>query len=172
MYGMRPSGHLAHPLWRRFAVLAAGSVAVLFFGLIALTSFHFVPLFPLLWVLPFLAVRAMWAASARAVHLPSGGRDSDDGKETELLVALERRGQITATRVALETSLGVGEADERLSRLAEKGHLRVRPTGGASRTPCGTRIGVRPEVLRPAGVRSGTTRRERADGFSTRRRGW
>lgn len=131
MYGMRPSGHLAHPLWRRFAVLAAGSVAVLFFGLIALTPFHFVPLFPLLWVLPFLAVRAMWAASARAVHLPSGGRDSDDGKETELLVALERRGQITATRVALETSLGVGEADERLSRLAEKGHLRVDAYGGS-----------------------------------------
>lgn len=131
MYGMRPSGHLAHPLRRRFAVLAAGSVAVLFFGLIALTPFHFVPLFPLLWVLPFLAVRAMWAASARAVHLPSGGRDGDDSMERELLEALERRGQITAIRAALETPLGVGEADERLSRLAEKGHLRVDAYGGS-----------------------------------------
>jgi hypothetical protein len=128
---------------------------VLFFGLIALTSFHFVPLFPLfplLWVLPFLAVRAMWAASARAVHLPSGGRDSDDGKETELLVALERRGQITATRVAPETSLGVGEADERLSRLAEKGHLRVRRLRGEPRVlPVGRGSASGPRYSGPPG---------------------
>lgn len=38
---------------------------------------------------------------------------------------LERRGEITAARAALETSLGVAEAEEMLSRLANEGHIRV-----------------------------------------------
>ena len=65
------------------------------------------------------------AASARAVDdgaaLPSGGT----GKERELLLALERRGEITAARAALETSLGVAAAEEMLSELANDGHVRV-----------------------------------------------
>lgn len=131
MYGMGPFGHLPRPLRRRFTVLAAAAVAALSFGLVALTPLHFVPLFPLFWVLPFLAVRAIWVSSGRSRHLPSGGRDGDDGRERELLQALERRGRITATRAALETSLGVGEAEERLSGLAERGHLRVNVYGGS-----------------------------------------
>jgi hypothetical protein len=113
------------------AVLAAASAAALVSGLVALTPLHFVPLFPLFWVLPFLAVRAMGVASSRSRHLPSGRRNGDDGKVRELLEALERRGWITATRAALETSLGVGEAAERLSGLAEKGHLRATAYGGS-----------------------------------------
>ncbi len=55
-------------------------------------------------------------------------------KEQELLEALGRSpsGELTAAGVALETSLSVEEADRMLSRLAAKGHLRVRAreTGG------------------------------------------
>ena len=49
-------------------------------------------------------------------------------KEQELLEALGRSpsGELTAAGVALETSLTVEEADRMLSRLAAKGHLRVR----------------------------------------------
>ena len=55
-------------------------------------------------------------------------------KEQELLEALGRSpsGELTAAGAALETSLSVEEADQMLSRLAAKGHLRVRAseTGG------------------------------------------
>ncbi len=55
-------------------------------------------------------------------------------KEQELLEALGRSpsGELTAAGAALETSLTVEEADRMLSRLAAKGHLRVRAreTGG------------------------------------------
>jgi hypothetical protein len=125
VHGMRRFGHLTRPPRRRFAVLAAGSGLALLFGLTILTPVHFVPLFPLFWVLPFLAARAMVVAHPRSRHLPSDGRDRDDGRERQLLEAMERRGWITATRAALEASLSVAEADERLSRLAEKGHLQV-----------------------------------------------
>jgi hypothetical protein len=53
--------------------------------------------------------------------LPPGGA----GKERELLLALERHGEITAPRAALETSLGVAAAEEMLSELANDGHVRV-----------------------------------------------
>jgi predicted ArsR family transcriptional regulator len=52
--------------------------------------------------------------------LPSG-----ISKEKELLEALERHGEITAARAALETSLSVTEAEEMLSDLANNGHVRV-----------------------------------------------
>jgi predicted ArsR family transcriptional regulator len=53
--------------------------------------------------------------------LPPGGA----GKERELLLALERHGEITAVGAALETSLGVAAAEEMLSELANDGHVRV-----------------------------------------------
>jgi predicted ArsR family transcriptional regulator len=59
--------------------------------------------------------------------LPSGGI----GKERELLLALERHGEITAARAALETSLGVAAAEEMLSELANDGHVRVAAREGA-----------------------------------------
>jgi hypothetical protein len=65
------------------------------------------------------------AASAGTVDdrpaLQSGGI----GEERELLLALERHGEITAARAALETSLGVAAAEEMLSELANHGHVRV-----------------------------------------------
>lgn len=96
-----------------------------FFGLMILTPFHLFPLVPLLFVVPFLAVRAIGGAFARSQLLLPGGRRADEGPgERQLLEALERHGRITAARAALETSLSVAEADERLSRLAEKGTYR------------------------------------------------
>ena len=55
-----------------------------------------------------------------------------DGKhaERQLLTAIERHGEITPIRAALETSLTVAEADRMLSGLAQGGHLEVRAEGG------------------------------------------
>ena len=93
------------------------------------------PLFSILVVALFLVGRGFGrlgnqragrsAASAGAVDdlpaLPSG----EIAKERELLLALERHGEITAARAALETSLGVAAAEEMLSELANDGHVRV-----------------------------------------------
>jgi capsular polysaccharide biosynthesis protein len=46
-------------------------------------------------------------------------------KEKKLLLALGRRGKLTAVEAALETSLSVEEADRILSELAHNGHLKV-----------------------------------------------
>lgn len=54
-----------------------------------------------------------------------------DTKERELLEVIERRGEVTAARAAMETTLTVSEADAMLSGLAEKGHLRVSVRGGS-----------------------------------------
>jgi hypothetical protein len=97
--------------------------------------FPLFPLFPILVVALFLVGRGFGrlgnrragrpAASAGAVDdlpaLPSGGI----AKERELLLALERHGEITAVGAALETSLGVAAAEEMLSELANDGHIRV-----------------------------------------------
>lgn len=50
--------------------------------------------------------------------------------EQELLEVIERHGEITPARGALETSLTVEEAERKLSELTEKGHLEVRVEGG------------------------------------------
>jgi hypothetical protein len=93
------------------------------------------PLFPILVGALFLVGRrfgrlgerrAGWSATSLGTvddrpALPSGGI----GEERELLLALERHGEITAVRAALETSLGVAAAEEMLSELANDGHVRV-----------------------------------------------
>ncbi len=55
-----------------------------------------------------------------------------DGKhaERQLLEAIDRHGEITPARAALETALTVAEADRMLGGLAEKGHLEVRAKDG------------------------------------------
>ncbi len=50
--------------------------------------------------------------------------------ERQLLEAIDRHGEITPARAALETSLTVGEADRMLSDLAKGGYLEVRVEGG------------------------------------------
>jgi hypothetical protein len=53
-----------------------------------------------------------------------------NARERELLEALHRRGELTPTQAAMETSLTVSEADRMLEDLAAKGHLDVRVRGG------------------------------------------
>jgi hypothetical protein len=98
------------------------------------------PLFPLFLVALFLVGRGFgqigaWragrrSASAWAVDDRPALRSGGIGKERELLLALERHGEITAVRAALETSLGVAAAEEMLSELASDGHVRVVATEG------------------------------------------
>lgn len=70
---------------------------------------------------------------ARTPALRTRGYERESGEkgsERELLEVIERRGEITPARAALETSLSVEEAERKLSGLAEKGHLEVRAEGG------------------------------------------
>ncbi len=53
-----------------------------------------------------------------------------NARERELLQALQRRGELTPTQAAMDTSLTVNEADKMLEDLAAKGHLDVRVRGG------------------------------------------
>jgi hypothetical protein len=127
-------------LRRPFPVPLVPLIILLFLAAATLASqpavFPLFPLFPILVVaVLFLVGRGFGqlgdrragrpAASAGAVDdlpaLPSGGI----AKERELLLALERHGEITAARAALETSLGVAAAEEMLSDLAKYGHVRV-----------------------------------------------
>ena len=123
-------------LRRPFPAPLAPLIILLFLATATLASQPAVfPLFPILVVALFLVGRRFEqlgdrhadrpAASAGAVDdlpaLPSGGI----AKERELLLALERHGEITAARAALETSLGVAAAEEMLSDLANDGHVRV-----------------------------------------------
>ena len=68
--------------------------------------------------------------------IPSAGPrgaviDHEDKRgEQELLEAIERHGEITPARAALETTLSVAEADRMLSELAKNGHIEVRARDG------------------------------------------
>ena len=54
------------------------------------------------------------------------------GRERELLLAvLDSGGRLTSVEAALHTSISVEEAEDMLSRLAERGHLMVESRDGA-----------------------------------------
>lgn len=57
------------------------------------------------------------------------GKNPEKKTEWQVLEILQRHGEITPTRVALETDLTVDEAQRKLSELAEKGHVDVRVEG-------------------------------------------
>ena len=62
-----------------------------------------------------------------------GGRREDrrpeESAERQLLEVIERNGEITPARAALQTSLTVDEAERLLSELSQRGHLDVRVEG-------------------------------------------
>ena len=60
----------------------------------------------------------------------SGGDWPRFGGEKQLLMAIRDAGSITPVEAALETSLTVDEAEEILSRLANRGHLLVENRDG------------------------------------------
>lgn len=57
------------------------------------------------------------------------GRRSEESAEKQLLEVIERNGEITPARAALQTSLTVDEAERLLSELSQRGHLDVRVEG-------------------------------------------
>ena len=128
------------PIRRPFSAPLLPLGLVLLLVLAALASSHAVfPFFPLLLVALFFAARGSgrigaWRGDTNAVRMPVGDPPAlpsgGIGKEKELLRVLESHGEITAARAALETSLGVAEAEEVLSGLANEGHVRVVARGG------------------------------------------
>jgi hypothetical protein len=106
------------------------------------------------WWLLFFGVVAAYGLTAPTVlrlwrRMVEGLRGSDPGRkralrgrkpavaggvqeraERQILEAIERRGEITPVRAALETALTVAEAERMLDELAEKGHLEVRAREG------------------------------------------
>ncbi|MDQ3791986.1 MAG: hypothetical protein M3341_04965 [Actinomycetota bacterium] len=97
-------------------------------------AFEFFPFFFLFfWMIPFFLVPAL-GLTVRGVAGLFEERERgpvDEGrKEKELLEALARHGELTPARAALETSLGVAEADRMLCGLAKDGHIEVRAREG------------------------------------------
>ena len=126
--GVRGRGAIHRPFL--LPLLPVGFLLLL--AAVALASSHVAfPFLPLLLVALLFALRLPRRVGARrrsaaettAVSraLPAGEID----QEKELLGAMGRRGEITAARAALETSLSVAAAEEMLSGLASAGHLRV-----------------------------------------------
>jgi hypothetical protein len=138
MHAIDPEGR--GPIRRPFSTPLLPPGLLLLLMLAVLASSHAVfPFFPLLLVALLFAARGSgragaWRGDPNAARmpgsaspaLPSGGI----GKEKEVLRVLESRGEITAARTALETSLGVAEAGKVLSGLANEGHVRVVARGG------------------------------------------
>ena len=75
------------------------------------------------------------AAPTRDRALPDRGRvpaatGGEGGAERQLLETIERHGEITPVKAALETPLTVSEAESLLGELAEGGHLEVHARDG------------------------------------------
>jgi hypothetical protein len=125
--GRYPGGH-APP-----AVLVVGLMVGGLFLFSMVDGFGVFPFLFLFWVVPFFLVPAL-GLTVRGVagfFEERARRPGDDGrKEKEVLEALARHGELTPAGVALETSLGVAEADEVLSGLAKDGHIEVRAREG------------------------------------------
>jgi len=60
-----------------------------------------------------------------------GGAGPKPGGEKQLLIAILDAGNITPVEAALKTSLTVDEAEEILTRLADRGHLLAQSRDGA-----------------------------------------
>ena len=128
--GPHPGGHGRHgpP-----AVPIVGLVVGGLFLFSVAGAFDFFPFFFLFWMILFFLVAAL-GLSVRSVagHFEARPQEpADEGRrEKEILEALARHGELTPTRAALETSLGVAEADRMLSGLAKDGHIEVRAREG------------------------------------------
>jgi hypothetical protein len=120
-----PGGHVLR------AALILGLVIGGLFLFSVVGTFHFFPFFLLFWMIPFFLVPliGLWVRGVAGLFEARGPVD-EGRREKELLEALERHGELTAARAALETSLSVAEADRMLSGLAKDGHIEVRAHEG------------------------------------------
>jgi hypothetical protein len=116
------------PLFLLMAGFASGSLTSFFLS--AFIGYHGPVAFILLAAISLLALLlyAVWRPSGPdAERAPSG-----PGLEKQLLMAIQDAGSgITPVEAALETSLTVDEAEEILTRFADRGHLVVHSRGGA-----------------------------------------
>jgi hypothetical protein len=137
--GLREKGkdRAADRICAAFRVGAAPTAIGAVFLFVAASLFsHLLPfVFFFGWIVPLLLVPAIGLSARRMARLlearsPGPSGVSTDRKEKELLEALERHGETTPARVALETSLGVAEADRMLGELAKNGHVEVRAREG------------------------------------------
>lgn len=103
---------------------------------VALSGVFLVAFFPEIWwvftiygwaMFPAFGVLARGAAGLSEGRVKSASMTSP---ERELLEALQRHGELTPARAAMETSLSVSEADKMLGELAGDGHLEVRVHDG------------------------------------------
>jgi hypothetical protein len=127
--GPHPRGHGRHgPPALPIVGLVVGGLFLFFVA----GAIDFFPFF-LFWMIPFFLMPAL-GLSVRSVAGLFEARPqepADEGRrEKELLEALARHGELTPARAALETSLGVAEADRMLSGLAQDGHVEVRAREG------------------------------------------
>lgn len=140
-------GLLAVVLLALFAFLAAPGMNLAYseWLLTATVPVSVLAALPALW----LSIRGV-AGMFRLNPSPEAESLSEEGKEKELLGAMERRGELTPARAAMETTLTVAEADRMLGEFAQKGYLVARVSGGnlvyalwdeERRTPDGERTG-------------------------------
>ena len=122
----------------------AGLIAVVLLALFAFLATPGMNLAYSEWLLPVLApvsvlaaLPAIWLSVRGGAGLFGSGSAledeslSKDRKEKELLGAIERRGELTPARAAMETSLTVAEADRMLGEFANKGYLVARVNAGS-----------------------------------------
>jgi hypothetical protein len=138
MYEMRSAYRGAAYARRPLGRFPLGFVAFLVFvwSMTLASSGPYFPFFPFIPLLLFVffvapAVRRSAVRGGIGSRRTVEARESSDGGEKELLRALERHEEITATRAALETSLSVARAEEMLAKLASGGHVEVRAREGA-----------------------------------------
>lgn len=83
-------------------------------------------------LLPFVAAVALLLYAGRSLLRGRTGNKAKIGSEKQLLMAIQDAGgTITPVEAALETSLTVDEAEEILTRFADRGHLVVQSQDGA-----------------------------------------
>ena len=129
--GRRMGPHWGHSARVSPAMSLLVGVAV-FLLATALFSGFLPYLFFFVWIVPFFLVPMLGliARGTAGLLMVRPRRVPEGDKERELLEALERHGEITAARAALETTLSVSEADRMLSELAKNGHIEVRAREG------------------------------------------
>lgn len=123
---MSPHAQVAMGVSVLVPVALGVAIVLLFFGEMFWLVFTFG------WMI-FPAFGLLTSGMAGLASSPSGKqleRDSNEIKERELLGVLRDHEELTPAQAAMETSLSVREADEKLKELAEGGHLEVRVRGG------------------------------------------
>lgn len=123
---MSPHAQVAMGVSVLVPVVLGVAIVLLFFGEMFWLVFTFG------WMI-FPAFGLLSSGMAGLASSPSGKqleRDSNETKERELLGALRDHEELTPAQAAMETSLSVREADQKLKELAEGGHLEVRVRGG------------------------------------------